>query len=343
MADPIETAELLSFTKAVEMRSLSRAASQLGLPRATLGRRLARLEQRLGVRLLRRTTRSLALTDAGEAFYKHARIVLEAVTQAELSVKLDPAAVRGTLRVTVPPIEEPSFHAMLCDFAEKYPEVQLHFDFTTRFVDLHREGYDVAVRAGTTLEPGLVARTIARSPVIAFASPKYLAVHGTPRTVRDLKNHRCLLGFTRGQVPQNHWPLVAGGQVHVEGRFFASDIRVLITAAVRGLGLAALPQDMVARELKSGRLVHVLEGVVGGEARVSVVYPEREFMPPQVRAFIDDVLAWVQQGIAMDLRRRPPSERGDAPVKPVRPVSESRKVRARPSAAKSKRASPSRG
>jgi DNA-binding transcriptional LysR family regulator len=334
MSEPIETAELLSFTKAVEMHSLSRAASQLGLPRATLGRRLARLEQRLGVRLLRRTTRSLALTDAGEAFYKHARIVLDAVTQAERSVKLDPAAVRGTLRVTVPPITDPSFHAMLCEFAEKYPELQLHFDFTTRFVDLHREGYDVAVRAGTTLEPGLVARTIARSPMSAFASPKYLAAHGTPRTVRDLKNHRCLLGFSRGQVPQNHWPLLAGGQVHVEGRFFASDVRVLIAAAVRGLGLVALPRDMIASELKSGRLVQVLEGVVGGEARVSVVYPEREFMPPQVRAFIDAVLAWVQQGITMDLTQRVPRQADDAPAKPPATT----RTRAKPSAVKRKRA-----
>src|SRR5260221_3911830 len=123
MIDPVETSDLLAFTRIVEAKSLARAAAELGAPRATIGRRLARLEERLGVRLLRRTTRALALTDAGTAFYRHARIVLDAVAQAEASVRKSDDVLHGTLRVTVPPMQDPSFHAVVCDFARAHPEV----------------------------------------------------------------------------------------------------------------------------------------------------------------------------------------------------------------------------
>src|SRR5689334_8777524 len=130
MREPVETAELLAFAKTVEAGSLSRAAIELGLPRATLSRRLARLERRLGARLLRRTTRSLVLTDAGEALHRHARIVLDAVAQAESSVRRTDDAVRGDLRVSVPP--DPRFHEIVCEFAAGHPEVRLQIDFSTR-------------------------------------------------------------------------------------------------------------------------------------------------------------------------------------------------------------------
>src|SRR5258705_5115504 len=116
MIDAVETSELLAFARTVEAKSLSRAAAELSTPRATIGRRLARLEQRLGVRLLRRTTRALALTDAGVAFYRHARIVLDAVAQAEASVRKSDDVLHGSLRVTVPPIQGPSFTVLVCDF-----------------------------------------------------------------------------------------------------------------------------------------------------------------------------------------------------------------------------------
>src|SRR3954470_4477473 len=120
MTEPLESAELLALSKAVDAKSLSRAAVELGVPRATLSRRLARLEQRLGTRLLRRSTRSLLLTDSGEALYRHARIVLDALAQAEASVRQTDQAVRGDLRVSVPPMMNESFHRMLCEFAERH-------------------------------------------------------------------------------------------------------------------------------------------------------------------------------------------------------------------------------
>src|SRR5436190_5770752 len=129
MHPPLETAELQAFARTVDAHSLSRAARQLGVPRATLGRRLARLEERLGARLLRRTTRSLTLTDAGDALYRHARIVLDAVSHAEASVRGSDDVIRGDLRVSVPPLTSMSFYRLVMRFATKYPavRVQVHF------------------------------------------------------------------------------------------------------------------------------------------------------------------------------------------------------------------------
>ncbi|WP_437674854.1 LysR family transcriptional regulator [Sorangium sp. So ce131] len=291
MDDPLETSELLAFSKTVEARSLSRAAAELGVPRATISRRLARLEERLGVRLLRRTTRSLALTDAGEALYRHARIVLDAVRHAEASVRKSDNVVRGELRVSVPPTMGASFSAMICDFARRYPEVRLHVHSTTQHADLQRGGYDVALRASTALEPGLVARTLVHMPLLVVASPAYLEARGTPRTRRDLRSHRCMMGFARGELPQTHWPS-SGGKFQVEGVFSTNDMDLLCDAALKGLGIALLPERVVRPHLESGALVHVLKGAVEADSHIAVVYVEREFMPPQLRAFIDAVMAW---------------------------------------------------
>lgn len=291
MTEPPETVELVAYTKIVEAKSLSRAAAELGIPRATIGRRLARLEGRLGARLLRRTTRSLVLTDAGDAFYRHARIVLDALAAAESSVRRDGVA-RGDLRVSLPGTTDAGLRKLLFDFAAKHPEVRLHLNFTSQHVDLRRDGYDVAFRASLALEPGLVARTLLRMPLVAVASPAYLAAHGTPRTLKELHSHRLLLGFARGSVPQSQWPLRRGGAVHVKGVFSSNDPDVLHAAARRGLGIALLPRLLVEKSLARGSLEPLLETKIGTEARVALVYVEREFMPPALRAFLDAVTAW---------------------------------------------------
>jgi DNA-binding transcriptional LysR family regulator len=292
MNDPIETSELLAFARTIEAKSLSRAAAELGVPRATIGRRLSRLEERLGTRLLRRTTRSLALTDAGEVFYRHARIVLDAVAQAETCVRARDNVMRGDLRVAAPPMNDPSFFEVITSFAKKHPEVRVQVDFSSRLVDLRRDGYDVALRASADIEPGLVARTLGRHELIAVASPSYLAEHGTPRTVKDLRKHRCLTGFARGELPQSTWP-TGKGVVHVEGAFSSNDLGLLREAAVQGLGIALLPRLLIADVVESGALVHVLAGVVQAENRIAVVYVERELLAPHVRAFVEALTAWV--------------------------------------------------
>jgi DNA-binding transcriptional LysR family regulator len=292
MTEPVETSELLAFAKTVESKSLSRAALDLGVPRATISRRLARLEERLSARLLRRTTRSLVLTDAGEALYRHARIVLDAVSHAEASVRRTDDVIRGDLRVSVPPMGNHSFYEMINDFAEAHPAVRLQVHVSSQIVDLQRGDYDVALRASSDIQPGLVARTLARNQIIAVAAPSYLAQHGVPRTRRELRKHRCLMGFARGEVPQTHWPCAGGGKQHVEGSFFTNDLLLLLDAVLRGQGIAIFPVVMVRPFLESGALLHVLAGSIEAEARVAVVYAEREFVPPQVRAFVDAVAEW---------------------------------------------------
>lgn len=294
MDEPLETADLLAFATTVDAKSLSRAAAELGVPRTTIGRRLARLEQRLGARLLLRSTRSLVLSDAGEALYRHARLVLDAVAHAEASVRRVDDVVRGDLRVSLPPMPSPAMVGMICDFAARYPDVRVQVQTSTQMVDLRRGGYDVALRASVELEPGLVARTIARAPFIAVASPAYLEARGTPRTAADLARHRCIQGFARGELPQTHWATQDGRKLHVDAMFVSNDLSLLRAAACEGLGIAVLPLLLVHDELTRGELVRVLPGVFETESRIAVVYAEREFMPPQVRLFIDELVKWAE-------------------------------------------------
>lgn len=297
--EPLETAELQAFVRTVTARSLTRAAGELKVPRATLGRRLARLEEKLGRRLLRRTTRTLALTDAGQAFFPRARAVLDAVAEAEASVEAaDDGALRGDLRVSVPARMPAGFGAFVCAFAASHPGVRLHLHHSNRHVDLVRDGYDLAVRAGRDLEPGLVTRTLLREPRIAVASPAYLEAQGPLRTRRDLRRHRCLVGFDRDGLPQRQWPVAGGGTVQVEGHLFANDPALLLDAARRGLGVTMCARRDVAADLVQGRLVQVLPGVLEVESRAVVVYPEREFVPTHVRAFGDAIVQWAADAVA---------------------------------------------
>jgi DNA-binding transcriptional LysR family regulator len=286
MNEPLENAELLAFTKAAEAKSLTRAAAELGIPRATLGKRLARLESRLGVRLLRRTTRSLTVTDAGEAFYRQARIVLDAVSQAEASIRRPHGALSGDLRVSLPLMAGARFLDTIGEFVEAHPQVRLHVLFSSRMVDLRREGYDVALRATAHLEPGLLARTIARSSLVAVASPRYLAEHGAPKKLSDLRRHRCLMGFARGELPQTHWPS-GKSKVPLEGAVFTNSPELLCRLAARGQGITLVPSVVAAGYIERGELVRVLPKVLRVEGKVSLVYAERDLLPAQVRAFID--------------------------------------------------------
>jgi DNA-binding transcriptional LysR family regulator len=194
MKDPVETAGF-AFTRIVEQVTVARPR-ELGVRHGRTAARSAGKAAR--VRLLRRTTRRLALTDAGDMFYRHARIVLDAVGQAQASVRAPDDVMRGDLRVSVPPIIDESFLTMIAAFAKDHPEVRVQVDFSTRIVDLLREGYDVALRASSEIQPGLVARTVIRDKVIAVASPRTSRRTGLPQfRPRIFRNHRCLTGFVR--------------------------------------------------------------------------------------------------------------------------------------------------
>jgi DNA-binding transcriptional LysR family regulator len=132
-------------------------------------------------------------------------------------------------------------------------------------------------------------------PVIAVASPSYLARHGAPRSRADLRRHRCILGIARAGLPQTQWPAAGGGRFHVEGSFFSNDLMARCEAALHGLGVTLLPQFLARPHLDAGALVRVLPGAIEGESRLAIVHLERELVPPQVRAFVEAVAAWAPE------------------------------------------------
>lgn len=304
MALAAETSELIAFTKTVDAKSLSRAAAELGIPRATVSRRIAQLEKKLNARLLLRTTRSLVLTEPGSIFYKEAIIALEAIRQAEQSVSRIGGHLRGDLRVSIPPGMKKSFRAMLCEFTAQHPMLRVHIHTSSHHVDLRSGGYDVALRASTHMQPGLIARTLFRDPVIAVASPGYLSGMGFPVTQHDLKEHQCLVGLSRGELPDMYWPLLSGDRVKVEGTFFTDDISLLCEAALNSRGIALLPEELIREHLQRGALLPVLEDIIGTEMQIAVVYPDRHFLLPQVRAFIDAVVIWVDSELGDQKSRK---------------------------------------
>jgi DNA-binding transcriptional LysR family regulator len=292
MDELLETAELSAFTRTVDAGSLSRASKELGVPRATIGRRLARLEERLGTRLIRRTTRSLVLTDSGRTLYAQAKLALDAVRDAVTTVRRSTGAVRGPLRVSIPPMPDASFGKLVTDFLLRYPDVQLDLHTSTAAVHFGEGGYDVAVRASAALDPGLVRRSLAETRLVVVATPTYLARRGTPRSPDELASHVCLLGHGRGDSVDHDWPLTSGGTLRVRGPLATNDLRLRLDAARASVGLALLPELLVWPYLSTGELVRVLDGAVGATSTVAVVYPERRLMAPVVRAFVDEVVRW---------------------------------------------------
>lgn len=295
------------FVAIVDNGSVTGAAETLGLPRPTVSKRLARLEERLGVRLLHRTTRRMKLTQQGELLYERARRVVHAVRVAEAAVQRLDDVPRGLLRILVPPrVPAPTFTRWLAEFLQAYPEVSLDVVGTDEHIDLVAEGFDVALRYGEIEDTSLVSRTLVVNAEIAVASPHYLENRGVPTTAADLAEHNCIVGYGGNNVPNPRWPLVNGGSTTVAGKLMTSLLDLGLEAARLGLGIA-LVVDRAAKDLlDSGELLWVLPGIVGRRDHARLVYPDREFLDPKVRAFIDFIASRV------DARHHkgPPGERG---------------------------------
>lgn len=282
--------------------SLTAAAERLGLPRATLSRRLTKLEDDMGTRLLHRTTRTLTPTDAGLELYKHARPIVAAVESATAAIRARDGTPRGLLRVTLPPGGQTLFGDLLASFMTRYPEVRLEVLAVTRHVDLVAEGFDVGVRAGALHGSSLISRRLLQTTARVVASPAYLNTHGTPSLPSDLAHHQCNAGFDRGEVPQRSWPLLAGGSAPIQPAFSSNDLRLLMSATLHGRGLALLPLEIAREHLDSGELVTVLTEHIGFQSGIWIVYPEKRLMLPRVRAFIDHIVDGLEDGgLAMSL------------------------------------------
>ncbi len=277
------------FVCVVETESFTAAAKRLEVSVAHISRQVNQLEDRLGAKLLYRTTRKLRLTEVGEVYYQHARKILDDMQAAERAVMEMEGKPTGKLRITAPVYYGEYFLAPLVnDFLLQYPQLDLELKLTNETVDLVKEGYDLAIRLGTLDSSSLMCRKLARRTQYLCASPAYLAAHGTPQTLADLANHRCLGGSL------DHWRFLENGKLRnwrVGSAWNCNSGLALKDAALKGLGIVQLPDYYVQEALAQGSLVSLLESHRLPDDGVWVVYPQNRHLSPKVRLLVDFLVA----------------------------------------------------
>ena len=277
------------FTTVVDAGSFASAADRLDLSRGMTSRYVAQVEAHLGVRLLNRTTRRLSLTEAGNNYYQRATQVLAMVEEAERAATREAAEPRGTLRINVP-VAFGARHlgGAVNDYLRRYPQVKVDMTLNDRVVNLVEEGFDIAVRISRRIDPGLVARPIARARTVACASPDYIKMHGMPKAPSDLARHNCLT-YAYSE-PQDEWRFTRRGRdvvAKATGNLHGNNGETLCSAAEAGLGVILQPTFLVYEALRARKLVRILDGWEPDEFTIYAVYPSRQFLPPKVRSFID--------------------------------------------------------
>jgi DNA-binding transcriptional LysR family regulator len=280
--------DALIFTRVVECHSFTLAASGLGMQKSTVSRRIALLEERLGVRLLNRTTRKLRLTEVGLAYYERCRQIMLDFAEAEQAVMQLQLRPSGLLRITAP-IEfgQLFLGRVLGAFMREYPEITAEVELTSRRVDPVEEGVDIAMLVGQPQDSTLIARPLLMSARSLCASPAYLQQHGTPQVVAQLSEHRAIL--LPSDSPR-YWPLL-GQAVACQRVLSCNNITFAREAALAGAGIAGLPLMISREEVASGRLIEVLPAAQLPSAEIFAVYPSRRFQTMKVKAFLDFLLA----------------------------------------------------
>lgn len=281
--------DILAFVRAADARSFTVAAEQLGLSRSSVGKSIARLEDRLGVRLLHRTTRNVTLSDDGRAFYERCVRILADLEEAETAMATRSETPRGRLRLDLP-VSFGRLHVLpvLHQFMNRWPDVIGNVSFSDRYVDLIEEGVDLAVRIGGSEDSRLVTRTLAPHRLVTCATPAYLGEHDTPTSPSDLKRHSCL-AFTHAGRPTGWRFSVEGAEqtIAVDGRFSASNAEALKDAVLADYGIAQLATFLVGNELRAGMLVPVLKLFSTDGEPIRAIYPTGRHLSPKVRKFVD--------------------------------------------------------
>lgn len=277
------------FVRVAELGSFSAVAQQLDLARSVVTRQIAALESHLGVKLMLRSTRHLALTSAGAAYLEKCRVILNLVDAAESDVTEERLAPRGLIRISLPLSFGLSHLApWLLDFSKLYPEVSLAMDYSDRRVKLIEEGIDLSIRITRDLEAGEVARKIGRSCMRVVAAPDYLALHGRPQHPAELVHHQCL-GYTAAGS-NLHWEFMVNGQLSIfpiRSRVQANNGDVLTEAAAQGLGITCQPDFITAPFLGSGRVEEILADFPIPELGIYALLPSNRHVPHRVRVLID--------------------------------------------------------
>jgi DNA-binding transcriptional LysR family regulator len=283
------------FVRAVETGGFSSAARMLGLTPSAVSKVISRLEDRLGVRLLHRTTRTLSLTHEGVAFYQRSIRILREIDEAEQAISQFHAAPRGTLKVNAAvAFATYQIVPLLPEFLGLYQDIHLELTVNDRVVDLLEEGVDVAIRIGARIDSSLVSRQLAEDRRLICAAPSYLERRGVPETPEDLLHHNCL-AWIGNQGGLNDWPFVGpdGPEViSVSGNAEVNSGETLYEMTLAGLGIARIAEFRVGADIKAGRLVSLLADQHRPDVLpIHAVYPHRRHLLPKVRAFVD-FLVW---------------------------------------------------
>lgn len=273
------------FVAVVDAGSFSAAAKRLDVSISHISRHVAKLEVRLGVRLLTRTTRSVRLTDAGDKYYRRCKNLTEELAEANQILMGQTAEIGGRIRVSAAGAFAECYVApALADFAKQHPKIIIEMNFNSRRVNLIDEGFDFAIRYGVMEDSSLIARKLTNRRLIACASPDYLKKRGRPMAPEELKDHSCLRSNSvrwRFRYPDGY------RFIRVAGVWSSNNGVALVAAAVRGLGIIYLPNVNLSNELESGLLIPVLEDYCDDDLASWVVYPNQRYLPLRVERAID--------------------------------------------------------
>lgn len=277
---------MLVFARVVQAGSFTAAAVELGMPKSTVSRKIAELEERLKARLLQRTTRKFSLTDAGRTYYDYCARIVGEVEDAERAITRLQETPRGLLRVTAP-VNSAFLGPIISDYLKRYPEVRIELFCTGRLVDLVEERFDVGIRAGALADSTLVARRLGTARWFLVATPGYLKKRGRPRTPEDLRSHDCLFfgSSANASVHLENGP--ASVTIAPSARTLVNDMDILDSVVIAGLGIGLVPAVLCAEALRDGRLERVLPDWHAPATPVHVVYPSSRHVSPKVKSFVD--------------------------------------------------------
>lgn len=282
---------MAAFVMAAEAGSYASAAQRLDMSAQMVAKHVAALEQRLGARLLNRTTRRQSLTELGQAYYERCKHIVSEAEAADSLAQVMSDTPRGNLRVSAP-VSFGSYSLMpfVTAFLREYPEVEIDLHLTDRAVDLVEEGFEVAFRIGPLATASLTARPLAAYRLIVCAAPRYLAEYGTPQVPADLQQHECL-GYAYWSRPVDHeWSFFNGAEVErvpVSSRLHVNESKALLSAAIDGYGIVLGPADFLQPALRRGELVRLLEGFEAPSRQMHLLYTAHRQKTAKVRQFID--------------------------------------------------------
>lgn len=280
---------LNAFVQAAETRSFTAAGQKLGVSSSAISKAVARLEERLGVRLFHRSTRTVTLTPEGALFLERCRRIFCEIEAAELELSQTRGAPRGKLRVSLPLVGM-LMMPTLAAFMRAWPEIELDLDFSDRLVDVIEEGFDAVVRTGEVSDSRLMMRTLGTFRYKLVASPGYFAEHGTPGIPADLSAHRGLRHLYPSTGKIEDWPMHGSGSptsADIPTAAVASAIEPLIYLAEQGLGLACLPDFAIRDQIAKGSLVSVLDDAVRHTGTFRILWPSSRHLSPKLRVFVD--------------------------------------------------------